>query len=283
MRYKFLAALLVMTCCAAASAYTWTAQTSGTRETLLGVHFIDARHGWAVGYHGAILHTTNGGLNWEAQVSNLDLPLMNIAAVDSQNAWVAGRGSALLHTTDGGANWTAQNLPSDPGFFDIWGMDFIDARRGFIAGIHEFIGGYIASTTDGGETWLRVDGVDPGLLILGLDFVDSLTGCAVGMVGGIGMTYDGGLTWTMQQTDILDDLYDVSLANPRKGWIVGYDISDWLNVLLRTTNSGTSWSIQYGNNDRQLTAVAAPDSNHLWISTDRNSMIASTERRRHVE
>ena len=40
---------------------TWTAQTSGTTQTLNGVAFVDASNGWAVGAGGTIRHTANGG------------------------------------------------------------------------------------------------------------------------------------------------------------------------------------------------------------------------------
>jgi photosystem II stability/assembly factor-like uncharacterized protein len=40
---------------------TWTPQSSGTTNALVGVSFVDANTGWAVGYV-AILGTTTGGM-----------------------------------------------------------------------------------------------------------------------------------------------------------------------------------------------------------------------------
>ena len=40
---------------------TWSAQSSGSSEKLIGVAFPDATHGWAVGNNGTILATATGG------------------------------------------------------------------------------------------------------------------------------------------------------------------------------------------------------------------------------
>ncbi len=39
----------------------WRVQSSGTTESLTGVVFVDAKHGWVVGEGGTILVTTSGG------------------------------------------------------------------------------------------------------------------------------------------------------------------------------------------------------------------------------
>lgn len=45
----------------------WQQIESGTEAHLYGVHFVDAKHGWAVGSGGIVLKTTNGGLKWGSQ------------------------------------------------------------------------------------------------------------------------------------------------------------------------------------------------------------------------
>ena len=40
---------------------------AGTPATLLGVDFVDAERGWAVGDGGTILVTNDGGRSWTAQ------------------------------------------------------------------------------------------------------------------------------------------------------------------------------------------------------------------------
>ena len=47
----------------------WTTQNSGLESTLYDVDFIDNEQGWAVGYLGKIIHTTDGGATWNEQTS----------------------------------------------------------------------------------------------------------------------------------------------------------------------------------------------------------------------
>ena len=47
------------------SAKDWEYQKSGTTSNLTAVSFADNNHGWAVGENGAILATSDGGLNWK--------------------------------------------------------------------------------------------------------------------------------------------------------------------------------------------------------------------------
>lgn len=51
---------------------TWAAQASGTTANLYGVHFADARHGAAVGLHGTVVVTADGGEHWTARPVGLD-------------------------------------------------------------------------------------------------------------------------------------------------------------------------------------------------------------------
>lgn len=40
----------------------WEVQASGTHAELTGVSFADVHHGWAVGFAGTVLVTTDGGV-----------------------------------------------------------------------------------------------------------------------------------------------------------------------------------------------------------------------------
>ena len=49
---------------------TWVSQASGTRNQLNAVDFTpDGRYGWAVGFDGTILATSDGGQTWVSQAS----------------------------------------------------------------------------------------------------------------------------------------------------------------------------------------------------------------------
>jgi photosystem II stability/assembly factor-like uncharacterized protein len=91
------------------------------RMGLYGIAFADARHGWVVGIHGAILATADGGRTWTPQHSGTECDLRDVAFTDAHQGIVVGNsmhvvdgdwecatlnGSVILRTTDGGATWT---------------------------------------------------------------------------------------------------------------------------------------------------------------------------------
>ncbi len=80
---------------------TWTRQLAGT-SPLLGVSFVDADTGTAVGAEGTILHTTDGGATWTLQSSGTTVPLSGVTFVDANTGWAVGEGGTILHTTTGG-------------------------------------------------------------------------------------------------------------------------------------------------------------------------------------
>lgn len=133
---------------------------------LKDVCFVDADYGWAVGDHGVIWHTQNGGEIWRQQESKITHPLSTVSFVDRQTGWAAGgevtplthRSKAvLLHTVDGGKTWdevTGLLLPS------ITRISFVDSKQGYAAGMSSPLhptGAWM--TKDGGRTWSPLQGV----------------------------------------------------------------------------------------------------------------------------
>jgi photosystem II stability/assembly factor-like uncharacterized protein len=56
-------------------------------EHLISVEFVDKNSGWAVGHHGTILHTTDGGKNWSLQKSSTAHTLLDIDFVNKNVGW----------------------------------------------------------------------------------------------------------------------------------------------------------------------------------------------------
>jgi photosystem II stability/assembly factor-like uncharacterized protein len=51
----------------------WVHQSSGTDKTFHNLHFLNENLGWACGYDGTIVKTTNGGIDWISQnIGTLD-------------------------------------------------------------------------------------------------------------------------------------------------------------------------------------------------------------------
>src|SRR6266446_1736708 len=79
------------------------------------VQFVGSRQGWAVGDHGVIWHSEDGGESWSLQDSGVSCPLRSGCFLSDRVGWVAGGGTApytrhsygvVLATSDGGRTWT---------------------------------------------------------------------------------------------------------------------------------------------------------------------------------
>jgi len=117
-------------------------------------------------------------------------------------------------------------------------LSFIDDNNGWAVGQ----GGVIMKTTDGGNTWAAQNS-GTTYNILGVDFVSSSTGWAVGNLGDytsfVIKTTDGGTTWTAQtlpsgyNTAVLED---VDFVNASQGVAVGN------GKVYYTFNGGSTWT-----------------------------------------
>jgi photosystem II stability/assembly factor-like uncharacterized protein len=244
------------------AATTWMAQdASGAAGPawLDSITFVDATHGWAVGYKsdssgnpagGLILVTSDGGATWQAQDASSaggDAEFYSVSFVDAKHGWVVGdesdssgvyMGSVVLATRDGGATWHAQSRTGNNA--ELYSVTFVDAKHGWAVG-HKDVSnngnpvGLILATSNGGATWRAQDASSAGSGV-GLDsvsFVDAVHGWAVGgrgddngdsVDGVILATSDGGTTWQAQDASSAGSptgLNAVSFVDATHGWAVG--------------------------------------------------------------
>jgi photosystem II stability/assembly factor-like uncharacterized protein len=182
---------------------TWSPQSSGTTFTLSAICFVDTKNGWAAGNKGTIVHTSDGGETWEKQESPVDYFHMDVAFVSPQKGFIASERTHILATTDGGKTWEVRFEDED---YILKSISFCDEQHGWTAG--EF--GHTYHTGDGGESWEKQAGHyemdwDTGF-ITGDDFlfdvvaVDPQEAWAVGILGTVRRTTDGGATWEKVDT-----------------------------------------------------------------------------------
>ncbi len=166
---------------------------------LEGVFFINRNTGWAVGYKGTILHTTDGGATWILQKSrNSKIYLTTVLFVDPNVGWIIGstgedeEAGYILHTTDGGNHWQTQyKYKKDSG---LDGIFFMDDKSGWITGATEYGYGWLLHTTDAGKTWSEKN--FPGIGVNYPVFLDKNKGLISAEKGWLVITTDGGETWT---------------------------------------------------------------------------------------
>ncbi len=75
---------------------------------LMGVCFVNAQQGWAVGERTNILHTTDGGKTWTVQFKSDDYILKSVSFANDRTGWAAGEYGLIYYTENGGTTWTKQ-------------------------------------------------------------------------------------------------------------------------------------------------------------------------------
>ena len=187
----------------AAHAAAWERQKTGTFAWLHGVFFVDGRRGWAVGGKGALLSTADGGATWEVRRPPSEDALRDVFFADAETGWIVCERSM-----------------------------FMPMRK------DEPVS-YLLKTSDGGETWTRVEVTsvaDVDLKLAGVRFADREHGWVFGEMGALFATADGGATWVRQRVPTRRLLLGASFLDARTGWLVGAGAT-----VLRTEDGGATW------------------------------------------
>ena len=181
---------------------------------------------------------------WEKQNSGSFAWLHAVFFTDEQRGWAVGSKGVLLRTEDGGARWTARPRPSEDALQDVF---FTDEAHGWIVCERSIYAPmrkdeartYLLKTTDGGESWRRVDvlaGADVDIVLARVRFADSEHGWVFGEMGALYVTADGGSTWTRRRVPTRHLLLGASFIDAQQGWLAGAG-----STLLQTSDGGASW------------------------------------------
>ena len=194
---------------------SWSSIPSTVAASWRSADFFDAASGIVTGGEGVIARVCAGGLEpagpTQPELRGVHcvrcLPAAGPTAIpaDSGSAaglrpvrvgWAVGDGGLAMLTVDGGKSWTAPagQLPEAIRQFDCRAVAVLD-HACWIAGTP---GTLVFHTPDGGHTWASFSTGQP-LPIRALTFLDLNRGWAVGALGTIMATRDGGRTWAIQQ------------------------------------------------------------------------------------
>ena len=219
----------------------WQFQSSGTNEYLESVKFINENTGYTVGYR-TILKTTNSGHNWMSyNIGNYSL--ISVDFSDLNTGFTSGLGGYTFKTIDGGISWFTLNS-------GIWtyltGVYFpSNSTHGYCIGGQ----GTIMSTSNGGNNWLmQYSGV--ALNLNALFFIDDNNGYITCDSGKILKTINGGGNWTIQNTETSYNFYGIYFSDINTGFISGAEGS-----LFKTTNGGANWTSIFSGVNSSLNSI----------------------------
>ena len=236
---------------------TWERLSSPTNENLSSVYFVDSLYGWAAGFSGTIIHTTNGGNDWEMQDSKTENNILDIFFLNHDLGWAVSWevfnypfGSYVLKTTDGGLNWNSSDFPEENIFSQC--IIFLDSLNGWMGGKPY----PIVRTTDGGMSWREAEIDSSGfsnLPVYDIQFYNTKFGYASGGVidccGIMWWTTNGGNYWYVIDTPFvaLEPIYQVHTYDSLNVLGVGGDFeSTGYGVgMIRTSDGGAVWEFEY--------------------------------------
>ncbi len=175
---------------------SWRAMPGTSTQNWLTADLIDPNTGAAAGRDGLFATIRRRGI--DVQPTDFGLrALHRMQLVDATHGWLVGDGGLILQTTDLGKSWQTSAGPLPPG-----GSTQFDYQALAVRGEHVWVAGTpgtrVFHTADGGQNWeaLNTGYATP---LRALAFVDQQQGWAVGDLGQILATADGGRTWRKQR------------------------------------------------------------------------------------
>lgn len=114
---------------------------------------------------------------------------------------------------------------------------------------------------NGGWCWQRP--LPNGYMLNDYTFVDQKHGWAVGEMGSILSTSDGGLSWQQQDSGTKLWLSKVVFTSLQDGWALSRD-----GVILKTSNGGASWDQLGYKQGIQVQSFNASDANTAWVQNE---------------
>ncbi|MCK6622155.1 MAG: T9SS type A sorting domain-containing protein [Calditrichaceae bacterium] len=179
---------------------TWLAQTSTlTWPNYSSLYFTGIDTGYVVGNGRSIRKTTTGGFNWSSVSPSSDSihDCISIYFTDAQTGFVAGRRffdphgfsfGVIMKTTNAGESWY---MSLDSVITTFWDLHFPTDSIGYAVG-ESCIERSIYKTTDAGVSWFRQPYIAGTCYLNSVYFLNPDTGFAVGPVGIMLRTTDGG-------------------------------------------------------------------------------------------
>ena len=190
--------------CTDTGGQSWAPLEDRDLTTWTVADFADGRSGAVAGGRGARSAITGRTLEaWQQPEFGLREPRA-LRLSTNNNGWLAGDGGLLALTHDGGRSW--QQPPAAAPAADQFDFRALEVRgqQVWVAGAP---GSRVMHSPDGGASW-EAQSTNQSLPINALCFADEQHGWAVGALGTILATTDGGRTWQKQR----------AAAHARRSW-----------------------------------------------------------------
>lgn len=176
---------------------SWAPAPRGRTHGWMAGDFRSPTSGAVAGRLGQLGLVVPGGVNPAKTVIDDGRYLRRLILTGQSSGWLVGDGGLVMTTADDGFTWSpATELPA------VAKTEF-DFRAVAALGEHVWLAGspgtIVFHSPDAGRTW-EMQKTDQTLPLRSITFVDESRGWAVGALGTILVTRDGGQTWRKQKT-----------------------------------------------------------------------------------
>jgi photosystem II stability/assembly factor-like uncharacterized protein len=202
---------------------------------------------------GAVLRTTDGAVTW-SEVAQFSVPLFGLEQADASTLYAVGQGLQLLKSTDAGATWERKPVSGVPPG-DFGSIRCSDADTCLLVTRQ---GNRIVRTTDGGDSFAAA--TPPAESAFAVELASPTRGLAVGNLGSVVVSDDGGEMWRVVGSRLTDAFTLVEAATDRVAYAGGS-----AGALARTTDGGHTWSNVSPPTSLAIQAVAAPTPTRLFV------------------
>ncbi len=234
------------------SGSNWIVQNSGIQYQIDDIFFINERVGWAIAndflfFGTTILRTTNGGTNWtNSRYPDTTKVFNTIYFLDSITGFLSGYTGQILKTTNSGTNWFECHVDtaycSILYMFPKWDITFANANTGFVCGGQIDIQGIVWRTTDAGLNWFTYCIAPEPLLEIKAVSQSKIVATGGDPDYGISFvkSYDGGLTWSYQETGHFGMGRSLAFRTPSELWVPGFFFQKFA-LNLDSGNASSTW------------------------------------------
>lgn len=253
---------------------TWELLTPIPSSTLHGFTFTSLMTGYAAGFDGVFIKTTDGGGSFKGSYITAGGKCYNVQDIhflDDNIGFAAHSYRMVTKTTNGGQSWF-QILPDTiPATFTNSGIFFIDELHGVVVGRIATSTDAIYRTTDGGISWTtKLNTVFKNMQDVA--FANETIGAIVadGLKGVY--TTNGGETWEPSQFNNVPgepNLRRLVYISPNDAVAVGD------KIILRSRDGGANWDYIQTGADVLLNSVTfkndtlyAVGNGEIWRSVD---------------
>jgi photosystem II stability/assembly factor-like uncharacterized protein len=179
------------------------------------IYFKDSLTGLMCGDGGALLRTTNGGINWytpNIQLHYIGYNFDKLAVINKQYCWIIGRNTnPVYHSTDFGENWDSIGYVTNG--YQIYCVYFSSLNTGWCGGGGVYQGRLFKTTNSGFSwSWQQRDSVKG--YVAGFWFYNDSIGWAVGSNGMILHTTTSGNTFINRISSSVPESFSLNQNYP---------------------------------------------------------------------